>query len=201
MNLPVELHLHSILAFWEYLHINSLSHKVILNYTSSLKRAALKYSWHPEVLSHRLVMEYLRSISINSRFAPTPRGIFDLSTLALISRTCTILNDPILFRAIFLLAFFVFLRMSNIATHSRFKFDFNRHMLRQDLIFAPPGAHILLKWTMTLQERSAHHFVQIPALKTLPFAQFMLLDSFWNHVHFPPPPLFLSTHFLLSIPS
>ena len=170
MNLPVELHLHSILAFLEYLHINSLSNKVILNYVSSLKKAALKYSWHPEVLSHRLVTEYLRSIPIYSRFAPTPRGIFDLSTLALISRTCSILNDTVLFRAIFpifLLAFFTFLRMSNIAPHSRFKFNFNRHILRQDVIFAPPGAHILLKWTKTFQERSAHHFVQIPALKNI----------------------------------
>ena len=164
MDLPVELHVHSILAFLEYLHTNSISYKVLLNYISSLKRAALKYNWHPEVLSHRLVLDYIRSISINSTFTPTPRGIFDISTLALISRTCVILDDPILFRAIFLLAFFGFLRMSNIAPHSKFKFDSSRHFLRQDVIFADPGAHILLKWTKTLQERSAHHFVQIPAL-------------------------------------
>ena len=54
--------------------------------------------------------------------------------------------------------------MSNMAPHSRFKFDSNRHFLRQDVIFADPGAHILLKWTKTLQDRSAHHFVQIPSL-------------------------------------
>ena len=55
--------------------------------------------------------------------------------------------------------------MPNIAPHSRFKFDRNSHSLRQDVIFADPGAHILLKWTKTLQDRSAHHFVQIPRLK------------------------------------
>ena len=160
----MELHLHSILAFLEYLHINSISHKLILNYISSLKRAAVKYNWQYQVLSHRLVMEYLRSISINTRFAPIPRGIFDLPTLALISRTCDILTDPILFKSIFLLAFFAFLQMSNMAPHSRFKFDCNRHFLRQDVICADPGAHILLKWTKTLQSRSEHHFVQIPSL-------------------------------------
>ena len=54
--------------------------------------------------------------------------------------------------------------MSNIAPHSRFKFQKNRHFLRQDIIFAQPGAHILLKWTKTLQQSNAHHFVQIPVL-------------------------------------
>ena len=29
----------------------------------------------------------------------------------------------------------------------------------------PPGAHILIKWTKTLQDKSAHHFVQVPALR------------------------------------
>ena len=138
MDLPAPPSIHSILAFLEYLYVNSISYKVILNYISSLKKAAIKYSWPSHIFSHRLIQEYLRSVSINSRFTPTPRGIFDISTLSLISQTCEILEDPPLFRAIFLLAFFGFLRMSNIAPHSRYKFDNNKHFLRQDIIFCPP---------------------------------------------------------------
>ena len=164
MGLPVEPSIHSLLAFLEYLYTNSISHKVILNYISSLKKTAQRYAWQTEVFLHRLISEYLRSISINSRFAPTCRDIFDISTLALISQTCDVLDDPILFRAIFLLAFFAFLRMSNSALHSRYKFDGNKHILRRYVIFAQPGAYILLKWTKTLQESSAHHFIQIPSL-------------------------------------
>ena len=55
--------------------------------------------------------------------------------------------------------------MSNIAPHSKAAFDPYRHILHQDVLFLHPGAHILLKWTKTLQDRSAHHFVQIPNLK------------------------------------
>ena len=76
-------------------------------------------------------------------------------------RTCDRLQDPLLYTAIFLTAFFAFLRMSNIAPHSRVKFDPGRHLLRQDVIFASPGAHILLKWSKTMQNRIAHQFVQI----------------------------------------
>ena len=75
MHLPVELSVHSILAFLECLFTNSVSYKVMLNYVSSLKKAATKYHLNPEVLSHRLVSDYLRSISINTKFAPIPRSI------------------------------------------------------------------------------------------------------------------------------
>ena len=51
--------------------------------------------------------------------------------------------------------------MSNVALHSRSKFDAGRHLLRQGIIFALPGAHILLKWRKTMQNRNAHQFVQI----------------------------------------
>ena len=134
MDLPVIPSIHSVLAFLEYLYLNFISYKVMLNYMSSLRKASHKYSWSPQVFSHRLILDYLRSVSLNSRFSPTIRGIFDISTLTLMSQTCDILEDPPLFRAAFLVAFFCFLRMSNIAPHSRFKFDQSKHFLRQDII-------------------------------------------------------------------
>ena len=42
-----------------------------------------------------------------------------------------------------------------------------KHILRQDILFLDPRAHVLFKWTKTLQESSAHHFVQIPRLSNL----------------------------------
>ena len=165
MSLPHPPSTHSLLAFMEFLHVNSLSHKVILSYISSIKHAFMRFHWSLYPFSHQSVLSYLRSISINSQFSPTPRGIFDLSTMSAISRACNILEDPILFRAAFLTAFFALFRMSNVAPHSRFKFDPNQHILRQGGIFHHPGAHILVKWTKTLQDMSSHHFVQIPALK------------------------------------
>ena len=165
MSLPPTPSVHSLLAFLEFLHVNSLSYKVILNYLSSLKHSATRFHWPLLPFTNHLVHDYLRSISINSQFAPTSRGVFDLSTMAAISRACEILDDPLLFRAIFLTAFFAFFRMSNMAPHSRFKFDPNKHILRQDVLFHHPGAHILIKWTKTLQDNKSHHFVQIPALQ------------------------------------
>ena len=55
--------------------------------------------------------------------------------------------------------------MSNVAPHSSSKFNPDFHFLRQDLIFAPPGAHLLIKWTKTLQHHKSHHWIQLPAIK------------------------------------
>ena len=164
MGIQPQFTIQTVLSFLEFLYSNSVSPRVISNYVSSLKTAALRYKWDSEPLQHQLLSAYLRSISINSTFNPIPRGTFDLDTLVSISKACDKLQDPLLYRAIFLTAFFAFLHMSNIAPHSRAKFDPGRHLLRQDVIFASPGAHILLKWSKAMQNRIAHQFVQIPQL-------------------------------------
>ena len=191
MNLPHQPSVQSLLAFMEFLYANAISHRVISNYISSIKLAAKRFDWHLAPFSHHLIHSYLRSIAINSTSLPTPRGIFYLTTLAAISRACNILEDPILFRAAFLLAFFAFLKMSNIPPHSRYKFNTTTHILRQDIIFQDPGAHVLIKWTKTLQDRSAHHFVQIPALHNKNLCPVLALQQLLASRSLPPSaPLF-----------
>ena len=166
-NLPSTFTLSNVLAFLEYLYQNHISPKVIKNYLSSITTMAKFYHLHHQDIFHPAVARYIRSISINSRFQPTPRGVFYVKTLYAISVSCDQLSDPPLFRAIFLSSFYAFLRMSNVAPHSRSQFDPTRHFLRQDLIFGPPGAHLVIKWTKTLQDNKSHHVVQLPLIDNL----------------------------------
>ena len=188
MGIQPRFTIQTVLSFLEFLYSNAVSPRVIANYVSSLKTAAKKYKWDSEPLHHQLVSAYLRSISINSTFTPTPRGTFGLETLTGISKACDRLQDPVLYRAILLTSFFAFLRMSNIAPHSRARFDPGRHLLRQEIIFASPGAHILLKWSKTMQNRTAHQFVQIPQLPNSDLCPVTaiqsLLDSLASHFTF-----------------
>ena len=164
MQLPSTTSLHNILVFIEYLHQNSLSYKVISSYVASIKSMAILYNIPSENFSHPAVARLLRSLSLTSHFAPTPRGLFDIPTLYNISLSCDSTNDPHLYRAIFLVAFYGFLRMSNIAPHSFKNFNKCQHFLRQDVIFGPPGVHLILKWTKTMQDRKSHHVIQLPTI-------------------------------------
>ena len=146
--------------------------------------------------------KFLRSITINSAFAPTHRGIFDIQTLYVISIACDHLTDPLLFRAIFLTAFFLFFRMSNIATHSKKSFDPTRHLLMQDLIFSPPGLHIIIKWTKTLQDHRADHIVQLPSIDNIYLCPVRAVKILLASRPLPPPDpflQFLTTHIIKSL--
>ena len=57
--------------------------------------------------------------------------------------------------------------MSNIAPHSSRQCNTSKHFLRQDVIFAPPGAHLALKCTKTMQDHKADHIVQIPQMDNI----------------------------------
>ena len=108
----------TILVIIEYLHQNSIPHKVITSYISSIRSVSCLYNLPSHTFSHPAVTKLLRIISITSHFAPTPRGIFDIPTLYNISISCDSTDDPPLYRTIFVLAFYGFLRMSDIAPHS-----------------------------------------------------------------------------------
>ena len=69
--------------------------------------------------------------------------------------------------------------------------DYFRHLNRQDVIFAPPGAHILLKWAKTLQDRVGHHVIQIPSLDHSLLYPVLALKNLLNSSPVPPSaPLF-----------
>ena len=79
--------------------------RVISNYISSLKSQASCYSWEISEFSHHFITQYLRSIGVNHKVSPTPKGAFDLATLFKISQIFSHFSDSQLFRAAFLLAF------------------------------------------------------------------------------------------------
>ena len=166
MRLGLQTTVYNLLVFLEYLHTNNLSPNVIQNYLSSIHTAAIKYNLQVQHTTSHLLTRFIRSISnsINSSFAPTPRGVFEIKTMYHISRACDSLPDPHLFRAVFLTAYFAFLRMSNIAPHSIKQFEPSKHFLRQGTIFGDPGVHLIVKWTKTLQDHTAHHIVQLSEL-------------------------------------
>ena len=93
-----------------------------------------------------------------------------------------------LLRAIFLVAFYGFLRTENISPHSFKTFDTSKHFLTQNLIFAPSGAHLIINWTKTLQDSTTSHVVQLPSINNYclcPVRALRVLLQSRNLPHFP----------------
>ena len=68
------------------------------------------------------------------------------------------------FKAAFLLSFFSFLRISNLVPHSIASYDYLKQLARGDILFAHPGAHLIIKWSKTLQDNNKVKVIKIPSL-------------------------------------
>ena len=90
----------------------------------------------------------------------------DETLLARIVEVCCELPYPVVFRALYLLCFFSFLRLSNILPHSLTSFDSSRLLCRAEITFSDKDAVIIVKWSKTLQDRRHIATINIPCLNS-----------------------------------
>ena len=101
-------------------------------------------------------------------------------------QACDDLVSPFTFKAIFLVAFCGFLRISNVAPHSYAQFDTTRHLTRSDVKFTKCGIRISLKWSKTMQTRDKVHVITLPLLHPSPLCPVYALKR--ALAHFKPTP-------------
>ena len=90
--------------------------------------------------------------------------IFTEHILSQIVEVCNHLEHPHVFTTVYLLAFFSFIRLSNIVPQSRAQYDHSRHLARGDVIFSSTEAIILIKWSKTIQIRDKVLTIRVPFL-------------------------------------
>ena len=70
-----------------------------------------------------------------------------------------------IFKALFLLAFFGFLRLSNIAPHSLNSFDSSRHLTAGDIVLTKDLMKVILKWSKTNQFRDKVDIISLSRIR------------------------------------
>ena len=83
-------------------------------------------------------------------------------------KECNFIFGGKVFKAIFLMAFFGFLRISNLAPHAVRAFDPSRQLTPQDISFESNCMKIVIKWSKTLQTRDRTHVLTLPRLRASP---------------------------------
>ena len=85
---------------------------------------------------------------------------------------------------------FGFLRLSNMPPSFASSFDSSHHLMRGDVIFGTPGAHIIVKWAKAMQCSSKHRVVQIPSLPNCPLCPVSALKAILSYPAPPSAPFF-----------
>ena len=178
---PAQVDVHILLAFLEYLYQNNCTVSNIANYLAAIRALSIIYDLPTECFKHQQIQLFIRSLKLNRPLTLKSHSVLDEQMLHQVILACQQLQNPLVFSAIYLLAFFSFLRLSNVVPHSTSTFDVSRHLASVDIIFGQDLAIILVKWSKTNQFRDKVARISIPvhsgsllcpvaALKALPQA-------------------------------
>ena len=167
----------TLLSFMEYLFQNSQSHTNIANYMAALRAYHIFHGLNTIPFKDERLALYLKSLRIQAPLAPSRRSGLDVQLLTRIIHTCDSFRFPAIFKPLYLLCFFSFLRISNILPHSVSSFDYTRQLARADYIATPDGAILLIKWSKTLQNRKDIVTIPIPLLGDTPLCPIAALNG------------------------
>ena len=140
----------------EFLVFNQVSHTGIAAYLSAIRSKLSNLGFDITPFHHPRVTVFLKAVRKHVPINPNIKSVIDIPTLVRIIHQCDRSYMGIVFKAAFLLSFFSFLRILNLAPHSISAFDPLKQLTREDIIFAPPGAIIIIKWSKTLQFRDTN---------------------------------------------
>ena len=131
--LLMEVDIKIVLSFLECLVINGCSVSMIENHVSAIKAHFVLYDLCFTVFEHPKLKYFIKALRINRPLSVKAHNIISIETLAQISAACKNLTSGVVYRAVFLLGFFGFFRLSNLAPHALASFDHTRHLTGEDI--------------------------------------------------------------------
>ena len=156
--------LKSVTLFLEYLAQQGLRAPTLTNYMTVLRHFLSIFHMKVDILENRLVKLAIRAVAYNAPLSFKIRGVLSVSQLRQLMLTLEDSRDKDVFRAIFLMGFFGFYRLSTLVPPARSGFSPSRFMTHGDVVWGPPGAHIITKCSKSMQVSGQSHIVQLPLL-------------------------------------
>ena len=150
------------MAYLEFLVENKVSANMLANNVSALKANFVMWDLDFNLWDHPRIKYFLKSVKINRPLCPVRRNIMSMYMLLRLIRACDSLDSALTFKAMFLMAFFGFLHISNLAPHSYSQFDPSRHLTPSEIVFKKSMMTVSLKWSKTMQTRDKVHTIVLP---------------------------------------
>ena len=133
-----------LLSFLEYLHKNNISAAQLQNYLSAIRAMHIAHGLETAPFKDERLPLFFKAIRIHRPFKPKVLAHLDIPLLENIIHLCDHMQLSQVFKLLYLLTFFSFLRMSNVLPHAVTQFDFTRHLARADVILGPLGQYCSL---------------------------------------------------------
>ena len=181
MSTAVEsIDVNGLLAFLECLNYNKISVNMLANYMAAIRANFNVLGLNTTVLEDKRLKYYLKSIKLNRPICLSSKNVISVENLLKIVHCCDTLYMGPIFKAVFLVAFFGFFRLSNLAPHSFASFDISRHLAAGDIFFSKQFVKILVKWAKTLQTHDQIKIISLPNLGKSPLCPYHALKKLFT---------------------
>ena len=138
------------------------------------------YQWPAKVLYSRKVVLFVKSVKVN---IPSCVKVKNITTISLLKSLIQVSNHPVFgytMKAIYLTAFFGFLRLATLVPNSVREFHVTRYPVVEDLVWAVPGVHFVIKQSKTMQAKKDFRVAQLPSLQDLVVCPVLALKKLKN---------------------
>ena len=166
-----------LLAFMESLVDQSFSVSNIVNYMAGIRSNFIIYGLDTLPFRDERIYLFQKSLKYTRKLVPKGTFVIDTDLLLCILSVSDTLEFPIIYRALYLLSFFSFLRLSNILPHTIKGFDPTRQLCKGDLIFSQDSIVIIIKWSKTIQNRRDTVTISVPSLGDSPLCPHRALKA------------------------
>ena len=170
-----------LLMFMQFLSENGLTAANIANYMAGIRAQFIIYNLDTNPFRHEQIQLFSKALKLDRPLQPKSTNIISTDLLQQILMNTQVFQFPIQFTALYSLAFFSFLRISNILPHSIKAFDATRQLARGDIILTDQGANVIVKWSKTIQNRTDIHTIPIPILGDSILCPYKAIKSLLDH--------------------
>ena len=144
----------NLLCFLECLNYNGVKQPQMANYLSAIKTQFLLCDLDVACFTDARLKFYLKALQRQAPLVVKLNKIIDISMLLQIVEQCDYTYMGQIFKALYLLSFYSFLRISNLVPHAVSKLSPLKHLAREDILFRHHKIVVLIKWTKTMQSQN-----------------------------------------------
>ena len=134
----------AIIAYLQFLDSNHIFSNAMDNHLSAIKAKMSIFGLSTSCFQDQRINYFQKSVTLHRPFKASLKNLIDIDTLHLIVRVCDFTYMGQIFKAVYTLVFFSFLRLSNLVPHTRNTYSPSYQLARGDVIFASPGLLLLI---------------------------------------------------------
>ena len=166
-----------VLSFLEFLYENKVSPSAIANHISAIKASLALHGLSTHSFQDQRVAYFQRSLALNQKFASTIKKVIDIELLHKIVQICDSMWMGQVYKAVYLTAFFSFLRVSNLVPHAEKSFSPAEQLAKGDVITSSDAVFLIIKWSKTMQTRDSVKIIKLPNLLQSPICPVRAINN------------------------